>query len=284
MHIPDDVRKCVVFLGYRTADQSFRLAGTGWYAGHQIPGTGQSWSFLVTARHVIDGIRDHGSRAVWVRLNHSDSTAGWYETDWADWSFHPTDAAVDVAVIPAGLSDGMDHLMYPTARFATEEVIRNEGIGVGEELFLTGLFAHHFGQHRNIPIVRVGNIAAMPEEPVLTRSGSMEAYLVEARSIGGLSGSPVFVHLGVVRSVQGTLKYAQSGGIFYLLGLMHGHWDATLLDVDTTEEDFGQVGRNVNMGIGIVVPAWRISDAIGHRVSIMERNAVQGADDVPTEA
>jgi hypothetical protein len=49
-----------------------------------------------------------------------------------------------------------------------------------------GLFSEHQGAERNIPIVRVGNIAAMPEEPVLTTSwGAIDAYLIEARSIGG---------------------------------------------------------------------------------------------------
>ena len=79
---------------------------------------------------------------------------------------------------------------------ATDKVINDNAIGVGDEVFLTGLFANHIGQQRNLPIIRVGNIALMPEEPVQHPSlGPIDAYLIEARSIGGLSGSPVFVHL-----------------------------------------------------------------------------------------
>jgi len=41
-----------------------------------------------------------------------------------------------------------------------------------------------------------GNIAAMPEELIEVRDfGMMQAYLVESRSLGGISGSPVFVHV-----------------------------------------------------------------------------------------
>jgi hypothetical protein len=54
------------------------------------------------------------------------------------------------------------------------------------------LRAHHTGDLKNVPIVRVGNLASYPSEQIQTRAfGRMEAYLIEARSIGGLSGSPV---------------------------------------------------------------------------------------------
>ncbi len=38
----------------------------------------------------------------------------------------------------------------------------------------------------------MGNIAMMPDEPVRTSIGMMESYLIEVRSIGGLSGAPRF--------------------------------------------------------------------------------------------
>jgi len=88
----------------------------------------------------------------------------------------------------------------------------------------------------------------------------MEAYLVEARSLGGLSGSPVFVNLGFVRNVSGEVKFASGGsGIFYLLGLMHGHWDR-LVPVTLASDEI-QV-ESVNMGITIVAPAKKILEVI----------------------
>jgi len=49
--------------------------------------------------------------------------------------------------------------------FINQETIVEHAIGAGDEIFLTGLFANHLGQHKNLPIVRCGNIAAVPDEP-----------------------------------------------------------------------------------------------------------------------
>jgi hypothetical protein len=51
---------------------------------------------------------------------------------------------------------------------ATEEFLKKKKLGIGENLFLTGLFRPHKGVGRNIPIVRTGNIAALREEKVNT--------------------------------------------------------------------------------------------------------------------
>ena len=114
---------------------------------------------------------------------------------------------------------------------------------------MTGLFAHLGGSTRNLPIVRLGNIAMMPDEPVPTKTGMMEAYLIEARSIGGLSGSPAFVR-----------KIVQGRGKLYLLGLMHGHWDIP----PENKNDFADMDSfgSVNMGIAIVVPAKKILEVL----------------------
>ena len=50
--------------------------------------------------------------------------------------------------------------------YCTDEVINKYTIDTGDEVVITGMFFSHIGQQRNIPIVRIGNIAAMPQEPV----------------------------------------------------------------------------------------------------------------------
>jgi hypothetical protein len=80
------------------------------------------------------------------------------------------------------------------------------------------------GRQRNIPIVRIGNVASMPHEPVATKNrGAIEAYLVEARSVGGLSGSPVLVQLGIVRPKTddpgADLDFHMGKRTWYLLGV-----------------------------------------------------------------
>lgn len=240
MLIPDDVRKCVAFLAYKTAD-GLKLGGTCFFVGVRTQEKDVThFGYAVTAKHVIEAIRDKSiDGKVYLRTNFLTSPPEPVPSELEDWRFHPSDSTVDVAALLAVPPEGHDHLLYPTSRFATDEILAREEIGVGEEVFLVGLFYEHLGKKRNIPIVRVGNIAAMPEEPVETRSlGPIDAYLVEARSIGGLSGSPVFVHLGLVRPKSGRLRFARPArGVYYLLGLMHGHWDRKVPDVDSAIDD-----------------------------------------------
>lgn len=181
------------------------------------------------------------------------------------WHEHPSDSSVDISVCKFSLTgERFDYLKLLETMVATDEIIKKESIGLGDEVFVTGLFVSHFGKFRNTPIVRVGNIASMPDEKVDTKDfGSIEAYLIEVRSIGGLSGSPVFVHLGLVRHIDGQVKFAQKvpvGGIFYLLGVMHGHWDRDENTIDGLAQDID--GGWVNMGIGIVVPATKILEIL----------------------
>jgi hypothetical protein len=110
--------------------------------------------------------------------------------------------------------------------------------------------------------VRTGNIAMMPKDKLPTKEfGEMEAYLAEGRSIGGLSGSPVFVRNTVNmpgRSVHGAPMYISGLGSLHLLGLMHGHWEAPASFSDTERAE------TVNMGVSIIVPAKKILETLHH--------------------
>ena len=57
-----------------------------------------------------------------------------------------------------------DILPMPFGAFLTREDFKKEGIGLGDEVIISGLFVKHHGRQRNVPIIRVGNVAAMPEE------------------------------------------------------------------------------------------------------------------------
>jgi hypothetical protein len=134
-------------------------------------------------------------------------------------------------------------------------------INIQRRITISGLFHYRQGAKRNIPIVRVGNLAAFAEEKISTELGLIDAHLIEARSIGGLSGSPVFLHLGVVRSVDNKVRTSVSGPVLYLLGLVHGHFK----DVSSTGID--QISRNtdgtsLNTGIAMVVPVEKIIETL----------------------
>jgi hypothetical protein len=260
MAFPDEIRKCVCFVGYKIASGEVRLGGTAFWFSRLIEGTDRRFMYLVTARHVIDHIGGMGIAQVLLRLNMKSGSAVWAQSEVSDWYVH-SEPSVDVAVMRAVIPPEVDHVSIGLEMAVTKELISAEQIGIGDEVFVTGLFKHHYGETNNIPIVRVGNIAAMPGEKVKTEQGAIEAYLIEARSIGGLSGSPVFVNLGMVRHG----KFSSTGKpIFYWMGLVHGHFDVKEGKVDLADEtiDDGVSRSSVNTGIAVVDPVDKVVETI----------------------
>lgn len=259
MLVPDEVRKCVVFVCYKD-NVSTKLAGTAFFVSIPSAIEGKSYPYLVTAKHVIEGIKKRSiDNKVYMRINQKDKPSVFLFSDLNQWKYHPSMQNVDVAAIQLAPDPSIyDFRSIPYSMAMTPEIITSEGIGCGDEVFLTGLFRNHYGQQRNIPIIRIGNIACMPEEPVQTKAlGAIEAYLIEVRSIGGLSGSPVFVHLSGVR--KGSLKLGKEP--IYWLGLMHGHFDLEKLETDEVESDI-LMDIKVNMGIAIVVPVSKVLEVL----------------------
>jgi hypothetical protein len=276
LKLPKEVVNCVGFIGSRGL-RGVVLRGTAFLLTRPIQSMRDRQAyitFFVTARHVLDGIRRSGHPGC-IRLTtkqqipptEDGSSVEWsYGVEWVDfnlddWIPHP-DQTVDAAVLKVPPDFELFDLspVYSTMAL-TEDVIQKEAVGPGTEVFATGLFVNHPGQHRNLPIVRVGNIAAMPDEKVYLKTIGAEAdiYLIEARSIGGLSGSPVFAHLGMVKvENQKVILANKEPGVFYWMGLIHGHYDGPLAESDEALEDQASTQERVNMGIAIVVPATRI--------------------------
>ena len=200
-----------------------------------------------------------------IIINVKDGESIWAKCSSNDWLLHPTDSGVDVAVLRLGIPAAFDHLVFPHSLCITDETLKSNEVGLGDEVFVVGLFKHHHGNRRNIPIVRVGNLAALAEEKVSTKDfGLVDAYLIEARSIGGLSGSPVFLNLGVVRRIDNQIKHATGGPMVFLLGLIHGHYDVPSSSVDESQEDGTDhlTTERVNTGMAIVVPMHKIFEVV----------------------
>lgn len=273
MQIPDEIRKCVVFVCYKTSS-GIALAGTAFFIGVPLAESKLVSSYVVTAKHIIEAIRKRSiDQKVYLRINLRDAGSQLIETPIESWLFHPQEFNVDVAVLNwAPPQELFNYLVIPLGMAATNEIIGRENIGPGDDVFLTGLFINHCGSQRNIPIIRVGNIASMPEEKVHTNLGDIDAFLVEARSIGGLSGSPVFAYTGSMRR-KGTSINIGSGPIFYLLGLMHGHFELSRLEIDSAEQD-ALTNLPINTGIAIVVPVWKITEVINQETFLNARNLI----------
>jgi hypothetical protein len=259
MRLPDGITSCVGFISH---DQpTIQYGGTGFVVGTQGQ-HGNAFLHLVTAAHVAEKVE--GSWLFGMNLK-SGGKFLLKSGDAVDWWYHPTEKAnVDVAVtiFASEQIEEYDLNWIPETMFATDERIAESNIGIGDEISVVGLFTRFSGKNRHWPIARTGNIAMMPDEPIpLKDYGPMEAYLAEGRSIGGLSGSPVFVRETVnspsVNAKREPYPFFGQGGLFFL-GLMHGHWEVPLgfKSIEQTEA--------VNMGISIVVPAKKVLEVIYH--------------------
>jgi hypothetical protein len=74
-------------------------------------------------------------------------------------------------MLPFGFLADFDHLSMPDLAFFTPTIATEHEVALGEEVFVAGLFRHHHGKGRSIPIVRVGNLPAFDEEQVQTSIG-----------------------------------------------------------------------------------------------------------------
>ncbi|MHC2368711.1 hypothetical protein ACVIQT_003359 [Bradyrhizobium diazoefficiens] len=81
------------------------------------------------------------------------------------------------------------------AIFLRDLAVRN--IGVGEDVFMFGLFVDHGGIERNAPSARFGNISMLPTQDaqIPQQNGYPgECFVLDMHSRSGFSGSPVFVY------------------------------------------------------------------------------------------
>lgn len=289
MRIPESYRTCTVFLGQVDGDD-FVARGTAFLIAHTIGDDGGGGlPYLVTARHVTDKSRSEGED-LFVKVNGPGGDAdivGPLEPD--DWWMSATS---DVALRFFPEAPGFDLTPVWDWQFATAVFVESEGLGPGDEVFFSGLFTSHPGSDHVEPVVRFGNISMKPREPVRIRNADesvklIEAWLVEARSWGGQSGSPAFVYLPPDRQ-PGKLVVpsgpshdaAVLASLPRLLGMVVGHF--SLHDDTAFINDAAALGfDSLNTGIAIVVPAQALIDALEDDEFQDRRNVVLGAPPPP---
>jgi hypothetical protein len=249
-----------------------------------------SLTHLVTAEHVIAGLV-RTKNDIFVRVNLVDDGVAEFRIDATEFRFHPDNAqeAADVAVMPFRANSlrydngnvvEIDPVSIALNRkeggLLPQEDFKKRHMGRGGQVSIIGLFRSHFGQNRNVPIVRVGSISMLPDEPVFTRAGFLKAYLVEAHSIGGLSGSPVLAHADQGFELANALsKRAVSLQTTALLGMVHGHFDVQNLNEDVVSDD-DRLRDGIHTGVGIVIPVERIVETINHPDLVaLRKKAVQ---------
>jgi len=273
MRVPDEVLKCVVFIG-REHGVSIKYFGTGFFVLLKEKEGQDTFQFpyLVTANHVADAV---DAAPFKIRINRKSGEAvelSANEFGDVKWHRHSKGKSVDVAICPwqplQFPSRDFDAKAIETDYFLTRELAKETGIGVGDEVLITGLFTKIRGESRNIPIVRIGNLAMAPSEPIVpTKLGNIEPYVIEAKSLGGISGSPVFIRQ-TASIAAGVFKWGTNipatiqgyTDVFHLLGLAHGHWKIDPADLDNPDVEHDDEG--INIGLAIVVPASQILEVI----------------------
>jgi hypothetical protein len=230
--------------------------------------------YVATTRH---SVLEMHAQPHQIRVNNIYGSANVVEISGeSDWTFHPTESgAVDIAVMPIDAGE-LDVKPVPRAMFLTDDVMHERYIGPGDEITITGLFTRTPGKTKNVPIVRRGTLAMIPEETVRATMGDgtyapIDAYLIEVRSTGGISGSPAFVRAPVGfdvlvhdRSGERRVAKAHAQADYYFLGVIHGHWDTTVRELNSYDGAIGNTKEeeSINTGIAIVIPAKRVLEVL----------------------
>jgi hypothetical protein len=268
--VDEQFRKCVAFLyvDVQEGGTPKRLpAGTMFFVG--VPLLGDAiMVYAVTARHVVDQSRRFGP--LHLRLNRRAGGFQDLQVPPDAWVTHPT---TDVAVAAASPShEEFDYRCVMLDVLATDEFVAARRVGEGDDVFFVGLFNPVPGKEQNQPIIRFGNVALMPREKLMleltpgTRS-AIDAYLVEARSWGGNSGSPAFIYFPPDREMGGGMVIGDNPIV--LLGLVHGHYE-----IHQEIALLGDVGSGkvpVNAGIAALIPAQKITEVLMHDELVEQR-------------
>ena len=269
MKVKREVLKCIVFFGIEN-NGNFEPIGTGFFIG--VPYENEAHRqhvYLVTAKHNIDPGKGNCNA---FSVNTKDGnivinfqTSGWYD---------PLSESADICLRPIEIADEWDVLILPVDMITPKELIGSDDwITTGSDVFITGLFTEFSGKLKNHPIVRKGSIAMMPTEKInSTGIGLIDAYLIEVRSVSGLSGSPVFWYatsndiqtvftpLASVNRARPSIQQEFWG----LLGLVQGHYPISDdKDVEPVYDNHkGRMKGEINAGIASVTPASKINDIL----------------------
>ena len=273
--------------------------------------------WIVTGRHCIQEARASG-RPMFVRVNTATtyrdlptSPDDWHESDDADvavalWKPQHVAGGTEmptITSIPLDQFIPSDYRYRGAKDFPIPGPLAEKGqmVKVGHELFFVGLFSQHAGKAKNLPIARFGAIARLPVEPVSVKrsDGSTESihgYLVEMRSWGGHSGSPVFWYYPAVevhffptppnapgqkmgreeRRKKGItpqpshIPISKEFGVIALLGIVSAHFDIPQ-SAKTSGDVLGSIITPLNAGIAVVTPAHKIIDLLQRSDVIEER-------------
>lgn len=231
-----------------------------------------------------------------IRLNRQDGKFDIIDLGPHDWFFMP--GKHDIAVVPINIDQNSHDVSFISTRQFCEKPNFQNGykIGVGDDVFMIGLFVDHAGMGTGIPSARFGNISMMPSPIAKIRQPTGyegESYVVDMHSRTGFSGSPVYVYrtfgsdlteswrgeeVEVIDVRVGGKNLDRGSGriryrsLFKLLGILWGQfperWQVKAPNrVRVTRQSPNDLSGNDRYiegmsGMSIVIPAWDILEVL----------------------
>jgi hypothetical protein len=148
-------------------------------------------------------------------------------------------------------------------------------IGPGDECFFLGRFSTHEGTSQNRPSARFGVLAMTHGETIRDeRSGlEQESFLVEARSLSGFSGSPVFAYKSAIMDAEsGEVKPLISSRVCFLgIDWCHLSKYEQVLTSDRKTPAEPKQWVLINTGMAGVIPAWKLAELLNEPVLLNAR-------------
>jgi hypothetical protein len=251
-----------------------RPYGTGFFVAVNSDTGKGSYSYLVTAKHVLKDEKGNDFARVYSRLNTLKGDAQFVPLDLIQGGeklvYTHSDPTVDIAVVPALPSVSIfDFKELPEDMLSTKETFNQYNIAEGSDVFFVGLFTTYYGEHRNVPIFRFGRMAMFPDEtvPWIDYEGQpqeqAQLYLIEIQSYGGNSGSPVFFSLGASeqRAPQGAVLLNASP-LLKLSGIMRGRFN-DIQPVRIIQNPTAAIPVTTpNIGIAAVTPSYFLHEIL----------------------
>jgi hypothetical protein len=254
--IPDNLLEAVLYLypSEHEAREGINIGGSGFLVSIPCRKMKGDFIYVVTNRHVI-------ATADFVRLNTRDGGTYIERLPREDWVRSATD---DIAIRGIGFPDDrFAQKMISVTSILTEAEAKAIQLGIGDHVFMTGRFINHEGRQQNAPMVRFGVISQMPGEPISYQlDGNRHdqiSILADIRSIGGYSGSPVFLN---EFPIFGRPPNAKNPGQHWLIGVDWGHIPLWSPVCGQDEEPIGYTQVNINSGMAGIVPSWKLLDLI----------------------
>lgn len=172
MRVPDFLLKSsafVVSLVSEGSSEEYDLEASGFLVGIRSElNQGQSFFYFVTANHVVSKIKSKTG----IRVNLKQGGTEIVPVD--RWFTHPTDPKADVAVaIFRNKYYEYDVQFIGEEVFKPKDAMTQYDMGIGDEVWFPGLFTltQQESDQRNLPILRMGNIAMLPYTLIPTEIG-----------------------------------------------------------------------------------------------------------------